>query len=137
MQPANPVVTLIVKAIQEGHTTIPEIAKEMNIPDLNVAVTLRRMYNDGIVRRLGKLSLGKSGNPPTQWEVIKEPILKKFTAIYCENDHLYCVVLQDVFSLKVLTKKIVEIARDQGHVRNNTALRNCNICGGGIRVLGS
>ena len=133
MKVANPTSNLVVKAIEDGFSTSPEIAKRVDLPILNVAMTLRRMYKEGLVKRAGKKDTGKGGNPPTQWELNYEPLLKKFTAVYCENDHLFGVVLQDIFRLPI-PRKAIEFSREQGYIKDKVAIRNCFVCNGELKI---
>lgn len=127
----SPSIALIVKALQEGYDTSPKIADHTGISVLNVMMSLRRMCRDKIVLRAGKFSTGKGGNPPTKWALNGEPYIKKYTALYCENDHLYCVAVVDIMQYDPLKKEYVEFSRDQGKIGEKF---QCNICQGKIRL---
>jgi hypothetical protein len=130
----NPTVSLIIASLEKGLETSPQIADATGISILTVAKSLMRLVDEGVVIRDGYVSNGKSGNSPTRWKLVEGMIiLKKYSALICENGHLYCVVLKDIKNTDLMTCEDVEFSRDQGKVKNGNGVI-CNICQGKIKM---
>ena len=63
---------------------------------------------------------------------LMELLFKKWTSFYCENGHLYCVSVVDIYRYQLQMITDVEFAREQGKVKTGDPVE-CNVCKGRIK----